>query len=195
MIDKASLQKAGYLIGIGIGIVIVVAFVTGQILMPLMFGRPPKVEVPQVVGKNVSEAKRIMRGQTLHVVVTDSVWSETEKIETVLEQSPQAGELIKQEGTVYVVISKGSQVVSIPSVAGRPYMEAFVALRDNGLRAIVADSLFNESYPRNSVIRTSPPTGAKVERTAIIKMYISRGPEPLADSLRNKTPEASPYLY
>ncbi len=49
----------------------------------------------------------------------------------------------------------------------------FIALRENGLRAVVADSLFNDSYPVNTVIRTSPPSGAKVDKSTWRKCILA----------------------
>lgn len=182
--DRNKLRKAGYMILIGLGIILVTAFVTGQLIMPLIFAKPKNIEVPNLIGKNISTAKRILQEAGLHAVVRDSVWSDTAKIESVLEQHPEPGELTKLEGTVYLVICKGSQIVAVPGVVGRSYEEAFIALRNSGLRASVADSLYSESYPVNTVIRTSPPNGSRVDKNAMVRLFLSRGPEPMSDSLR-----------
>jgi len=182
-LDKTTLRKSGYLVLIGLGIIMVTAFLTGQVIMPLIFARPKNIEVPDLIGKNISTAKRMLQEAGLHVVVRDSVWSDTARIESVLEQHPEPGTLTKLEGTVYLVICKGSQIVAVPGVVGRSYEEAFIALRNNGLRASVADSLFSQSYPANTVIRTSPPNGSRVEKNAMVRLFLSRGPEPVADTL------------
>jgi serine/threonine-protein kinase len=181
--NKNKLRKAGYLILIGLGIIMVTAFLTGQIIMPLIFARPKNIEVPDLIGKNISTAKRILQEAGLHVVVRDSVWSDSAKIESVLEQHPEPGTMAKLEGTVYLVICKGSQIVAVPGVVGRSYEEAFLTLRNSGLRASVADSLFSQSYPANTVIRTSPPNGSRVEKNAMVRLFLSRGPEAVADTL------------
>ncbi|MDP3012968.1 MAG: PASTA domain-containing protein [Candidatus Subteraquimicrobiales bacterium] len=150
------------------------------------------MEVPELVGLRVSKARNLLKEIGLYVVVRDSLWSETDKVETVLEQYPESGAKLKPEGTVYLVVSKGSKVVAVPTLVGRHYEEAFITLRNSGLRAVVADSSYSNSYPVNTVLRSSPTATSKVEKTSVIKLYLSRGRDPLPDSL--KLPSAG-YQY
>jgi len=182
-------QKLGYLLGIGLGIIIVTAFVFSQLIFPLVLGRTPKVETPDVIGLNLIQAKRKLQAEKLHVVVKDSLFSESAPVESVLEQSPEAGEKIRQEGTVYLVISKGSATVTMPSFIGRPFQEVFVALRNLELHSAVIDSSYSEVYPVNSVMRTIPSSGEKVLKKSTIKLILSRGSEPWQDSLGTEFPE------
>jgi serine/threonine-protein kinase len=193
--DKVKLRKAGYITAILLCTVLLAAFVTGQIIMPLFVGSNEEVDVPDVLGKNIIIARETLRDAGLHTVIQDSIWSDGTPIETVLDQYPKPGETIKTEGTVYLVICKGSQTVSIPAIGGRLFEDAFIALRENGLRAVVADSLFNDSYPVNTVIRTSPPSGAKVDKSTLVKMYLSRGPEPVLDAQADSMDTTAPNSY
>lgn len=171
-------QRALYIIGIGLGIIFLSAFVTSQLIFPVLFGRARNIEVPNLVGSNISAARRSMQEKGLHVIVRDSVYSETERIETILEQYPKEGKRLKPEGVVYVVVSIGSKMVPVPSVVGSTFTEAYLTLRNSGLRGSVADSLYSESYQVNTVIRSSPSVGSKIEKGKTVKLYLSRGPEP-----------------
>ncbi len=90
------------------GTIIVTAFIFSQVLFPLFLGSTPKVEVPSVTGMPLMQAKKILQEEKLHVIVQDSLFSDVAAAEVVLEQSPLAGEKLRQDGTVYLVISKGS---------------------------------------------------------------------------------------
>ncbi|HAN40864.1 MAG TPA: PASTA domain-containing protein [Candidatus Cloacimonetes bacterium] len=175
--DKEKLRKIGYCAMIGLGIILITAFLVGQVIMPIIFAKPKSVMVPNVLGSNVGKAKEILQEAGLYAVVKDSLWSDTAKIESVLEQHPVAGEMIKPEGTVYLVICKGSQIVAVPTVVGYNYEEAFATLRTAGLRVAVADSMHSASFPRNTVMRTSPPSGSRVRKNAMVSLYMSMGPE------------------
>lgn len=179
--NKLTTQKALYLVGIGLGIIIVTAFVSSQLIYPVILGRAQDIETPNVVGISVSSAKRILNESKIHVVVKDSLWSEDAKLETVLEQKPSPGTMIKPDGTVYLVISKGSKVVNLPSLLGMNYQQAYLLLRNMGLKSIVADSTYSESYPVNSVIQSIPNEGTKVKKNTIVRLYLSRGPEPIEE--------------
>lgn len=175
--DKEKLRKLGYYAMIGLGTILITAFLVGQVIMPVIFAKPKSIMVPNVLGSDVGTAKKTLQEAGLYAVVKDSLWSDTAKIESVLEQRPAAGEMIKAEGTVYLVICKGSQMVAVPTVVGHNYEEAFVTLRSTGLRVAVADSMHSASFPRNTVMRTSPPSGSRVQKNALVSLYMSRGPE------------------
>lgn len=175
---KDSSYKWLYMAGIGFGIILITAFISSQILYPLFLGRSKSVEVPKVTGLSLASAKRILTEKKLHAVVTDSLWSEEIRVEEVMQQKPVEGEKMKPDGTVYLVISKGSKVVKMPSVLGMTYQQAYMLLRDLGLRSAVADSLYSDSYPVNTIVRSSPSEGLKVDKNTNVKLYLSRGPDP-----------------
>ncbi|MGC9361411.1 MAG: PASTA domain-containing protein [Candidatus Syntrophosphaera sp.] len=179
--SKTTWKKAWLTIGIGFGIILLSAFVTSQIVFPLLFGRPKNVEVPNLVGKTFSKARRELTDLGLHAVIKDSVWSETETIETILEQDPLPGELLKPEGSVYLRISSGSRKVGVPYVIGLSYQEAYYALHNLGLKAVVVDSLYSDSYAPNYVLKSSPDAGLKINRGSNVRLYLSRGPEPVPE--------------
>ena len=77
--------KTGYLVGIAFGIIFVTAFIFSQLIFPFVLGRPSVVETPDVTGLGLVQAKRILQQEKLHVVVKDSLFSETAKAEEVLE--------------------------------------------------------------------------------------------------------------
>ncbi|HRY84246.1 MAG TPA: PASTA domain-containing protein [Candidatus Cloacimonadota bacterium] len=168
-------KKTGYIIGIGFGIVMVVAFISSQLLYPIFLGNSEKAEVPDVVGLGLSTAKQKLRENRLHIVVKDSVWSEEAPVEYVLEQKPEAGKQLKQDQAVYVVVSRGSRVITVPQILGMPYQQAYIMLRTSSLKTVIADSLYSEKYPANSVIRCSPSPGNKIEKGKTVKVFLSRG--------------------
>ncbi len=45
--QQTGTKRIGYIIGIGIGTIIVTAFIFSQVLFPLFLGSTPKVEVPR----------------------------------------------------------------------------------------------------------------------------------------------------
>lgn len=175
--SKYEWKKAGYIVGIGFGIVMVVAFISSQLIYPLLLGNSERTEVPDIVGLGLSTAKQKLRENRLHIVVKDSVWSEDAPVEYVLEQQPPAGKALKQDQAVYVIVSRGSRVINVPQIVGLPYHEAYIRLRGSGLKTVIADSLYSEKYAVNSVIRCSPTVGNKIEKGATVKIYLSRGSE------------------
>ena len=86
--------------------VIAVAFfgaLVGTIYLAL---RSPEVRVPEIVGKNVSEAESALADAGLGVRTRARRYSAEVKPDTVLDQTPRPGELIKAGQTVAVVLSR-----------------------------------------------------------------------------------------
>jgi len=192
MIDNTTTKKIGYLLGIGLGIVIVTAFIFSQIIFPVVLGRTPKVDTPDVAGMSLMQAKRLLQAEKLHVVVKDSLYSDSVPMEQVLEQSPQPGEKLRQDGTVYLVISKGSANVTVPPLTGRSFQEVIITLRNIGLHSMVVDSTYSDIYPANSVMRSIPASGSKVLKKSTVKLILSRGSYVSADTLATSVP-SYPY--
>jgi len=178
------------MLGIAVGIIFVTAFLIGQVILPLAIGRPKKVDTPQLIGTSLAQAKRMLNDLKLHAVVEDSLYSETAKLDEILDQSPLPGIEIKEEGTVHLVISKGSKMVRVPDVRGSSFQEAMVMLRNYDLRSTIVDSLYDDSVDRNAVLRSNPSSGTMVEKKSLIRLILSRGPEALPDSL-----EIEGYYY
>jgi serine/threonine-protein kinase len=181
-------KKIGYLLGIGLGIIIVTAFIFSQIIFPVILGRTPKVETPDVMGISLLQAKRLLQTEKLHVVVKDSLFSETAEVETILEQHPEPGVKIRQDGTVYLVISKGSSTVTVPSIIGRPFQEVIITLRNLGLHTLVTDSTYSDIYSVNTVMRSIPSSGSRVNKSSSVKLILSKGSVQRADTLDTSLP-------
>ncbi|MFO7660577.1 MAG: PASTA domain-containing protein [Candidatus Cloacimonadaceae bacterium] len=172
---NSKVKLWGYYFGIGLGIIIVTAFVTSQLLMPFLFGRPKSIEVPNVMNIASSQASSILIRNKLHGIVKDSIWSDELDNGIVLSQKPEAGELIKPDGSVYLVISRGSRYVKVPNLIGQDVQAAWLTLKNNELGFTVADSVNSEIYSANMVVQTVPDRGERVLKNSKIKLYISKG--------------------
>jgi eukaryotic-like serine/threonine-protein kinase len=181
--DKNRLRLVGYYSGIGFGIILVTAFVTSQILMPIFFGREKTVEIPNVVNLQEIKAKSTLISHKLHVVVRDSTYSDTVERGMVVSQKPEAGNMIKPDGTVYLIVSAGSKYIAVPELIGLNVQSAWLLLKNNGLRFTIADSLNSDLYPINTVVQSNPLMGTKVERRTKVKLYISKGRNNQPDTL------------
>jgi eukaryotic-like serine/threonine-protein kinase len=175
--DKNKTKTYMYYTGIGFGIILVVAFITSQILMPLIFGRAKSVQVPDLSNMNLAKASSILLDNKIHAVVQDSIWSDEVKSGDVISQKPETGEMVKPDGTVYLVVSRGSKYVKVPYVIGLNVQAAWITLKNRGLNFTVIDSIESVAYPPNTVVSTRPSAGEKAEKNSKIQIVISRTKE------------------
>ncbi len=76
-----------------------------------------KIEVPSVVGSSVEVAQRTLENAKLRVVISDSMFNAKLPAGAVIEQTPRAGNLVKSERRVYLIINmKGEPMVKFPDI-------------------------------------------------------------------------------
>lgn len=180
--NKNKLTLFSYYVGIGLGIIIVVAFLTSQIFMPVFFGRARTIEVPNITNMASSQASSILIRNKLHAIVRDSIWSDEIESGVVISQKPEAGEMIKPDGSVFLIISQGSKYVRVPNIIGQNVQSAWITLKNSGLSFTVVDSVFSDTYRVNEVVQTIPDYGERVLKSSKIKLYISKGREEIYES-------------
>lgn len=138
-----------------------------------------KVKVPNVVGKTEAEAKKILNDKKLGFKVKSREESKKYEEGLVSKQSIEAGEKVKKNTTIEVVISSkliGEQIV-VPDVAGMDEAQAQKKLEDEGLKVGTSEAVFSDQYAEGEVIGTTPAAGSKVTEETEIIMKVSKGTE------------------
>jgi serine/threonine-protein kinase len=131
-------------------------------------------DVPQVVGKQLVEARAVLERAGFEVEET-RVQSEL-PFDQVLDQDPDADQEAEEGSTVVLEVSGGPGTVRVPSVAGLPVRQAVDELEDRGLKPNLARRP-SESVDEGLAIRSVPGAGEVVERGETVKVFISSGPE------------------
>jgi serine/threonine-protein kinase len=111
-------------------------------------GRAPAT-VPNVVGKNVNEARQIMAGAGLSLAVKQV--DSTKPKDQVLEQDPADGVGVEKGATVTVSVSNGPPQVPVPDVVNRTLEEATAILTQAGFQVAPAGT--------GTVRAMNPPAG------------------------------------
>jgi hypothetical protein len=78
--------------------------------------------------------------------------------------------------SAYVFARQGSDV-DVPNVVGMPVATAERALHDAGLGTQLLDQA-GSALPGGVVVRTDPAAGQRVDRKAVIRLWVSAGTEP-----------------
>jgi hypothetical protein len=80
------------------------------------------------------------------------------------------------------VAPTASFAISVPNVQGLTISGATQALLPLGLRITLDQTVFSDSVPLNAVAAQDPLPGSLAMRGDIIRVSLSRGPSPFADS-------------
>lgn len=103
-----ALQSLSALRGIGIVVLLAIAFLFGLATTVYLSLRSPEVTVPEVVGKDRYEAEKILAQADLNFRVRATRPSNQVKADTVLFQLPRAGDVVKAGQTVAMDISRAT---------------------------------------------------------------------------------------
>lgn len=99
----------------------------------------------------------------------------------IISQDPAANTKLAKGSPINVVLSKGVEEISVPSVTGMSSSDARTAIENAGLNYVSGDSVYSSSVPQGSVIRQNPSAGSKLKKGETVTCVISLGPEPTPD--------------
>jgi eukaryotic-like serine/threonine-protein kinase len=157
-------------------IVLLLGLLTGYGAWYLAVGRYHSV--PDLAGQAQAQAMQELRhdGFTVNPVL-DTAFSETLASGVVVGTHPGAGTHLLGGAKIQLVISKGAERYTVPSVAGRSYgqaQQAFAGMPVRLNRVNTADG--TGKIDAGSVIRTDPAAGTRIKRDATVTVYVSTGP-------------------
>ncbi len=132
------------------------------------------VAVPQLVGLSKAEAEQAAADAGLTVEYGDPEFSDTVSEEVVLEQKPGDGERIDPDEAITVVLSRGPENRTVPSVDGKPEAEAVELLEAEQFEPVRSEEE-SQDVPKGNVIRTDPAGGTTLRVDSKVRLVISKG--------------------
>ena len=135
--------------------------------------------VPNVTGETEADARRRIEEQGFTVgVVTYEVTVETEA-GIVTDQSPEGGTTQAPGTPVDLTVSSGPSTLVVPDVTGLSAENAVIQLQRDGFTNIAEEEEFSFEVLPGFVIRTEPRAGEVVPAEVTLRVYVSKGPEPV----------------
>jgi beta-lactam-binding protein with PASTA domain len=132
-----------------------------------------EVNMPNLVGKNVSEANGLLHSRGLVLRVADRVYSEL-PINVVVKQTPPPGMLMKVSQQAHVVLSLGQRQLQIPLLEGNSLRVSRIELLRAGLQVGEVSSITTPDEPVDMVMLQTPRPGAGAA-TPRVDVLVSAG--------------------
>ncbi|MBS1841743.1 MAG: PASTA domain-containing protein [Acidobacteria bacterium] len=133
-----------------------------------------EVNMPNLVGKNVSEAGKMLQSAGLGLRVADHVYSDL-PINVVVRQTPPPGMQMKVEQQAHVVLSLGQRQLQIPAIEGDSLRVSRIELLRGGLQVGEVSNLPMADQPVDTVVMQNPKPGAG-GATPRVDVLVSAGP-------------------
>ena len=135
-------------------------------------------EVPNVVGKTLTNATTYLENNDLEVGEVTYEYSDTVDEGYVISQSETAGSMIASGSEVDLVVSKGADTTEVPNVVGQTLTNATNTLTDNGLSVGSVTYEYSDTVAEDCVISQSETAGSTVSSGSSVDLVISLGQEP-----------------
>ena len=133
-----------------------------------------EVSMPNLVGKNVSEAGGMLRSAGLGLRVADHMYSDL-PINVVVRQTPPPGMQMKVAQQAHVVLSLGQRQLQIPAIEGNSLRVSRIELLRGGLQVGEVSNLAMAEQAVDTVVMQNPKPGAG-GATPRVDVLVSAGP-------------------
>lgn len=137
----------------------------------------PEVTVPNLIGRNEEEAKKIIEDLGLSFNVSNREFNNEFDEGEVIEQSVEEGMKVKEKYNVDVIVSKGEKEITIPNLIGRYAIEAGIILSDAGLAEGKVTEANSDSVPAGQIIEQYPAANTPANENDKVDYVVSIGPK------------------
>lgn len=164
--------------------IVIVSFFVGLIilyvlidnfLLPSLVKNREIVQTPDLTGKSLDEAQRILADNKLLYQVAGEQYNEGFQQGQILNQQPKPGTEVKIGRTVYVTVSKGKETVGVPHLIGKNLRQARIVLMEKGLQLGETIYEFSDLFGLDTIISQNPYAGSTIPYGNVINIIVSKG--------------------
>ncbi|WP_164669053.1 Stk1 family PASTA domain-containing Ser/Thr kinase [Virgibacillus doumboii] len=143
------------------------------------FLQPEDVEIPDVSSMEYEQAMAELQNLNLK---TNRELEYSDDIEDgiVIKTDPEAGNTVKEEDTVTLIVSQGKEKVEFDDYIGDDFDQTKRILEDKGFDDVTGEEVFSDR-PVGEILSQQPSSGSEViPAETAVTFEISKGPEPIA---------------
>jgi len=134
--------------------------------------------VPSVIGDEIKVAQEKLYDAGLKIYISGEEFDERISRNKIISQDPVSGAKVKKNREIYVILSKGSKVISlnIPDLRNKELKEATAIIEEYGLILSRITYTNHFSVPKDVVIAQTPEPGNIKINSKEVNLLVSKGP-------------------
>jgi serine/threonine-protein kinase len=156
-----------------LGTIIIFILILDNLIMP-WYVSSPQISVPDVVGMEDKEAINSLEQQGFTPVIGDTSYGLKFKKGVIFFQRPLAGDTVKEGRRIYLFVSGGEKVVSVPILRGKSIVDAKFALERIGLKLGRVERVAS-SHPEDMIFDQQFEAGTPLKQGAYVSITVSAG--------------------
>ena len=170
----------------------IIVFVTvGLLVFWLMRRGQPEVAVPKVTEKDLVEGLLILQKKSLRAVIDPRYFSDREK-NTIVEQDPRPGSIVREGKDVKIIVSKGPIISIVEDYTGKTTtfvqnrLQEIFSFQGKTIRIGNITSVASDEPP-GTIVGQFPPPNTPITNVDTIDLVVSKGSEIQAFYLEDYT--------
>lgn len=158
---------------IWLGILITIILLFDFIFLPL-YVSGSEVSVPNVVGMTSEEAMQVLEDADFNPQIADTSFGVSLPPGRIFLQKPESNKIVKEGRTIYLFVSGGDQVLSVPVLKGKSIRDARLSLERIGLKLGKIDEV-PSTHPKDMVFDQQFAEGTKLRKGQSVGITVSIG--------------------
>jgi beta-lactam-binding protein with PASTA domain len=134
-------------------VLVIVTMLLAMLVLRLYTRHGQKIEMPDLAGKSLSEAKEIVSKNRFELIVNDSVFVVGKPGGIILDQNPKPGSFVKKHRKIYITVTKGDAdkilVENLPSLYGNAYNQKKKELKYREINAEIKSYAYDAGEPNH----------------------------------------------
>ena len=178
--EKSGLFGKGKFIKIGVGVILVL-LLAGLGVAAFKMATPgitstKEVKVPDLVGKNVEDAKKQLEALNLVLVEADREVNDAAE-GTIIKMKPDADTMVKEKSEVRVIVSSGPKGTKMPDLEDLDLDRAKTILKSYGIEITDKDITedFSDNVPKGQIMGQTPNKDTEINSKTKVTLVVSKG--------------------
>jgi eukaryotic-like serine/threonine-protein kinase len=170
--------KRRWVLVVGIALVsfIVLVVLLDNVVMPLYVKQGAVAIVPNVVGAKKDGAVQTLKTAGYEPVEYEVRFDDKAPEGTIIRQTPESGEETKPGRKVYLIISGGKEMASVPELRGKSLRDAKMLMIKSNMSIGKVNYAYSDSAANGMVFEQTPTAGTKTSASTEVSVTISQGP-------------------